>query len=48
MVTPIGIPEDWDPIGVVSIGHPDTGGAKGSPTRRTRRPMEEVVHRGRW
>ncbi|MCA1983311.1 nitroreductase family protein [Nocardioides nematodiphilus] len=43
-----GIPEEWDPIGVVSIGHPDTGGSQGSPSRRTRKPMEEVVHRGRW
>jgi nitroreductase len=43
-----GIPSDWDPIGVVSIGHPDAGGAAGSPARRTRKPMEEVVHRGRW
>ena len=43
-----GIPEGWDPIGVVSLGHADTGGAAGSPARRRRRPMEEVVHRGRW
>jgi nitroreductase len=44
-----GIPDGWDPIGVVSIGHPaPTGGAKGSPTRRARRPLEEVVHRGSW
>jgi len=43
-----GVPEAWDPIGVVSIGHPDTGGAAGSPSRRARKPMEEVVHRGRW
>jgi nitroreductase len=47
--TEFGIPAGWDPIGVVSLGHPaPTGGAKGSPTRRTRRPMEEIVHRGRW
>ena len=45
-----GIPADFDPVGVVSIGHPATGagGAKGSPSRRRRRPMAEVVHRGRW
>lgn len=43
-----GIPDAWDPIGVVSIGHPDTGGAKGSPTRRQRAPMSDVVHRGSW
>lgn len=43
-----GIPPDWDPIGVVSVGHPDTGGAQGSPRRRARIPMEQVVHRGHW
>jgi len=45
-----GIPEGWDPIGVVSLGHPDPtgGGAKGSPSRRRRRDQDEVVRRGRW
>jgi nitroreductase len=44
-----GIPDDWDPIGVVSLGHPaPTGGAKGSPRRRARRPLDEIVHRGTW
>lgn len=43
------IPEDFDPVGVITIGHPAaTTGAKGSPSRRVRRPMGEVVHRGRW
>ncbi|MDH2413220.1 nitroreductase family protein [Nocardioides sp. CER19] len=47
--TTFGIPDGWDPIGVVSIGHPaPTGGAKGSPTRRPRKPVEEIVHRGSW
>jgi nitroreductase len=45
-----GIPATWDPIGVVAIGHADLAGAsaKGSPTRRARRPLAEVVRRGRW
>jgi nitroreductase len=44
-----GIPADVDPIGVVSLGHAaPTGGAKGSPTRRQRKPLEEIVHRGSW
>ncbi|MCD4524302.1 nitroreductase family protein [Nocardioides sp. cx-173] len=43
------IPEDYDPVGVITIGHrqPDTGSA-GSPARRPRTPWTEVVHRGRW
>jgi len=43
-----GIPDDVDPIGAVTIGHPAGGGAKGSPSRRRRTPLAEVVHRGRW
>lgn len=48
------IPGEFDPIGVVALGHhaPSTGtgntGRGGSPARRSRRPLDEVVHRGRW
>lgn len=45
------IPGAFDPIGVVALGHRrgtgNTGNA-GSPVRRPRKPMVEVVHRGRW
>jgi len=43
-----GIPDEFDPVGVVTIGHPASGGAAGSPTRRGRKPVADVVHRGRW
>ena len=47
-----GIPDEWVQTGVVAVGHeadPGSGAvAKGSPTRRRRKPLEEVVHRGRW
>jgi nitroreductase len=43
------IPDDFDPVGVVTMGHHDIGeGAQGSPTRRPRKPVADVVHRGRW
>ncbi len=42
------IPDTFDPIGAVTIGHPAPGGAKGSPTRRKRAPLEDVIHRGHW
>ncbi|MBC9732672.1 nitroreductase family protein [Nocardioides marmotae] len=44
-----GIPPQFDPIGAITVGHrlPDTGN-QGSPARRSRRPADEVVHRGRW
>jgi nitroreductase len=43
-----GVPEEWEPTGVVAVGHPAPGGASGSPARRPRRPLSEVVHHGRW
>ena len=44
-----GIDPDFDPVGVITLGHrtSDTGAA-GSPARRRRKPLEAVVHRGRW
>lgn len=44
-----GIDPDFDPVGVVTLGHPAAEeGAAGSPRRRPRKPLAEVVHRGRW
>jgi nitroreductase len=44
-----GIPDDHDPVGVITIGH-RAGGEhpSGSPRTRGRRPLEELVHRGAW
>ncbi|WP_125776307.1 nitroreductase family protein [Antribacter gilvus] len=46
--TELGIPDEFEITGVVAVGHPADGGAAGSPARRTRRPLDEVVHRGGW
>jgi nitroreductase len=44
-----GVPDEYTPIGAITVGHrTDDTGAKGSPTKRPRRPVEEVVHRGGW
>lgn len=44
-----GVPEDHEPVGAIALGHPAPDQAvRGSGTRRRRRPLEEVVHRGRW
>ena len=44
-----GIPDDFDPVGAISLGHrlPDEA-PSGSPTKRTRKPLADVVHRGTW
>ncbi len=47
----LGVPDDFTPVGAITIGHPavdSSGGAAGSPTRRPRKQLGEVVHRGRW
>jgi len=46
-----GVPDEQLGVGVVSLGHPPADGdrgSRGSPARRTRRPADEVVHRGSW
>jgi nitroreductase len=43
-----GVPAAYRPIGAVALGHrADHPGSRGSAARG-RRPLEEVVHRGRW
>jgi nitroreductase len=42
-----GVPDNWDPIGVVALGWPAPAEAEGG-RRRPRRPREEVIHRGNW
>ena len=43
------IAADFDPIGVITLGHrAEDAGAAGSPTRRERKPLEQIVHRGHW
>lgn len=43
------VPGTHQPIGAITVGHrlPDAG-APGSAVRRTRKPLDEVVHRGRF
>ncbi len=44
-----GVPETHTPIGAITVGHrTDDVGAAGSPSRRRRKPVDEVVHRGGW
>ncbi len=41
----LGVPQGWVPIGAIALGWP----APGCPSPgRSRRPLEEVVHRGQW
>ena len=44
-----GVPAELRPIGAIAVGHrlPDSG-TPGSPARRRRRTVAEVVHHGNW
>ncbi len=43
------IPDAFDPVGAITIGHAAVHpGALGSPTRRRRKDPDEVVHHGTW
>ena len=43
-----GVPDDHEPIGAITIGHPAPDPVRGSAATRQRRGLEEVVHRGSW
>jgi nitroreductase len=44
-----GVPPEWMPIGAIAIGHPDPGSDPVPPARKSdRKPLDELVHRGRW
>lgn len=43
------IPDTFDPVGVITLGHrADDTGAAGSPSRRSRKSLDDVLHRGTW
>ena len=43
----LGVPEEYHPIGAIIVGHPAPD--RPSPSlKRGRRPLGEVVHRGKW
>jgi len=43
-----GVPDDHQPIGAVTVGHPAPERVRGSAVTRPRRRLDDVVHRGRW
>lgn len=44
-----GVPAAYTPIGAITVGHRlSDNGAQGSPARRPRRSLDDMVHRGRW
>jgi len=44
----LGIPGDVEPVALVTIGHPADTQPPSSGTRRSRRPLQEQLHREHW
>jgi nitroreductase len=48
----LGVPEGKRPVGAIALGHPTEAalriGREGSPSKRARRQLPEVVHYGGW
>lgn len=42
------VPEAYDPIGAIAVGHPGDGRVESSADTRQRKPVEAVVHGGAW
>jgi nitroreductase len=44
-----GIPEEWEPIGAIALGHPaSVDPVRSSAHTRPRKSLDEIVHRGQW
>lgn len=43
-----GVPDGWEPLGAVAVGWPTGHRPRAASARRGRRPVDVVVHRGRW
>jgi nitroreductase len=44
----LGVPGGWEPLGAVALGWPSPDDRPSGSSGRPRRPLAEVVHRGRW
>jgi len=42
------VPERYDPIGAIVVGHPGEADVESSADTRRRKPVEEQVHGGEW
>lgn len=44
----LGIPDDHRPVGTIAIGHAEPIQRRSRSAERPRRPLQEIIHRGRW
>ena len=43
-----GVPEEWEPIGAIALGHAAPDPVESSADTRPKKPFGDIVHRGRW
>lgn len=48
LLADLDVPSGFRPIGAVALGHPAGADQPSASVARGRRPLDEVVHRGRW
>jgi nitroreductase len=48
LLASLGVPPGWEPLGAVALGWPAPDDHASPSASRPRRPVAEVVHRGRW
>ena len=48
LLTALGVPGGYQPIGAVALGWPSHDDRRSPSLKRGRRPEHEIVHRGRW
>lgn len=48
LLSTLGVPPAYLPIGAVAIGYPAEAERSPASGRRRRRPLEELVHKGHW
>jgi nitroreductase len=48
LLSELGVPSGYEPIGAVALGWPAARQPGGTSATRPRRPIHEVIHRGAW
>jgi len=48
LLADLGVPAGYRPIGAIAVGYPAIDDRPSHSPRRGRRPLDDVVHRGRW
>ncbi len=42
------IPDEFEPLGTIALGHPARDDRRGRSSGRARPPLDQVIHRGEW